>query len=874
MRALRFALTLAWREARGSAGRLALLAGAVSCGVGALVAIDSFAEALQDSVRRQSRALLGADLSLASGSRFSATATRLVADLVREGGGDQVAVARVTSFGAMGYAPKGATTRLVQVSAVEPGYPFYGRIETDPPDAWAALQSGDPPGALVDPSLLATLDAQPGDALALGEARFTIRGKVVSVPGDVGIRSALGPRVFIAAKDVGRTGLLGFGSRARYETYLRLAPGASADRLADRFRPRLAAERISLRTVSDDQRSLRSALGRWASFLGLMAFVALLLGGLGVASAVHAFIQRRTETIAVLRCLGATPRRVLSAYLLQSAAMAMAGGVMGAAAGTAAQLLLPRVLAGLLPVDVDFAPSPRAILYGLALGLLVATAFALPALLAVRDVSPVAVFRKAYEPPTRRRDRWWIGVRLGVVIALVALSILEAGALRPGLAFAAGIGVALAVLWLAAAALVRLLRRSTPRSLAYVWRQGLANLHRPANQTVAVVLALGLGTFVLATVFLVQDNLLRGLRVDSRGERPNLALFDIQPDQKAAVEAAVRAEGLRAAPAVPIVPMRIQSVKGRAASTVLASAAVSRPAPDEAGRRPERMSEVPSPWTLRREYRSTYRDRLAPTERIVAGQPWAEGEWKDAAAVAGRAVPVSVEAEVAKELGVGVGDEIVWDVQGVAVPTRVASLREVEWARFEPNFFVVFPEGPLARAPQTFVTLTRMDDPARRGRFQRRMVELFPNVTVLDLSQVQHALEDIVARVSLAIRFMAVFTLGAGAAILVGAVAASRHQRMREAALLKALGARRSQVLRIVLAEYASLGTLAAAVGVSLAVGAAWALLRWRFESPLAVPLPALASLAAAVVALTVAVGLWSSVEVFRKTALEVLRAE
>jgi putative ABC transport system permease protein len=871
VRALRFALTLAWREARGSTGRLALLAGAVSCGVGALVAIDSFADALQDSVRQQARALLGADLSLSSANPFSAAAEKVLAELIRAGGGGQVSIARVVGFGAMAYAPRGAGARLVQVSAVEPGYPFYGRIETDPPEAWGLLQAADPPGVVVDPSLLAILEAGPGDTLSIGEARFTIRGTIVNVPGDVGIRSAFGPRVFIAARDVGRTGLLGFGSRARYEAYLRLPADASADRLADRFRPPLAAERVNLRTVSEDQRNLNSALGRLARYLGLMAFVALLLGGLGVASAVHAFIQRRTETIAVLRCLGATPRRVLAAYLLQSAAMAVVGGLVGGAAGTAVQLLLPRVLAGLLPVDVEFAPSPRSIVYGLALGLLVSTAFALPALLAVRDVSPVAVFRKAYEPPVRRRDRWWIGVRLGVALALVALSVLEAGAVRPGLAFAAGIAAALAALWLAAAALVRLLRRSIPRGLAYVWRQGLANLHRPANQTVAVVLALGFGTFVLATVFVVQDNLLRGLRVTGSGERPNLALFDIQPDQRDGILAAIRGEGLHAAPAVPIVPMRILSVKGRAASTILASASVFA-----AGPREERTGarSGPSPWTVRREYRSTYRDALAPTERIVAGRPWAEGEWRNAATSAGRAVPISMEAEVARELGVGVGDEIVWDVQGVALATRVATLREVEWVRFEPNFFVVFPEGPLDQAPQTFVTLTRMDDPERRGRFQRRMVERFPNVTVLDLSQVQRAIEDIVSRVSLAIRFMALFTLGAGAAILVGSVAASRHQRMRETAVLKALGARRSQVMRIVFAEYASLGALAAAAGVSLAVAAAWALLRWRFESSLAVPVPALLSLAAAVVALTVAVGLWSSVEVFRKTALEVLRAE
>jgi putative ABC transport system permease protein len=269
-------------------------------------------------------------------------------------------------------------------------------------------------------------------------------------------------------------------------------------------------------------------------------------------------------------------------------------------------------------------------------------------------------------------------------------------------------------------------------------------------------------------------------------------------------------------------------------------------------------------WALRREYRSTYRDSLVRSEKLAAGRWWTPGG----------ETQISVESDLAAELGVGVGDEIVWDVQGVELKTTVASLRDVDWARFEPNFFVVFRPGALERAPQTLVLLTRAEDPSVRGTLQRRLAERLPNVTAIDLSIIQGALERLVERVALAIRFMALFTLATGALVLVGALATSRFQRIREGALLRTLGATRSQLLRIVLAEYAALGLLAALAAAVLSTAAAWALARWVFEDTFAVPAGPLAGLTLGVVALTVVVGLVNSREVIRRTPLEILRQE
>jgi putative ABC transport system permease protein len=822
--------------------------------VAALVAIHSFTANLLQSVREKAQALLGADLCVASGARFTTGAEQAIADLAREAGraGVPARLARVTSFGAMVYAPRTRGTRLVQISAVEPGYPFYGPIETAPAEAWAALPGG---GLVADPALLTALDLEVGDTLVLGEARFTLAGTIRSVPGDIGVRAALGPRAFIAASRVEETRLLAFGSRARYEAFFALPKEADPQRLAVQFRPRLSAERATVRTVEDDQARLTESLGRLSRYLGLVALMALLLGGLGVASAVHAFVKMKLETVAVLRCLGATGGQVLGVYVAQAALLGLVGSALGAAVGVAVQLLFPRLLRGLLPVDVTIAVSWPAVLGGLGLGLWATLAFALLPLLRVRRVSPLVVLRRQ-TGEDRPAGREWARVlaAAALVLSVIGLAVVEAGRIGTGLAFSAGIGVALLALWLAAAALLRGVRQLRARRLPYLVRQGLANLHRPANQTVTVVLALGFGAFLLGTLVLLQHNLLRDLRTGGDAERPNLAFFDIQPDQAEAVAAAIRSAGFTPAAPVAIVPMRIRAVKGQLAADIL--------------RAPGDAREVADRWALRREYRSSYRDTLTRSERIVAGEAFAPG------AGATTPVPVSLEAGLARELKVGVGDEIVWDVQGVGVPSRVVSLRDVEWARFEPNFFAVFPEGPLDAAPQTAVILTRVADEAARGTLQRRIAETLPNVTTLDLSQLQQAIETIVGRVALAIRFMASFTLAAGAVVLLGAVMAGRYQRVREGVLLRTLGATRDQVRRILLVEYAALGALASAAAALLAGGAGYALVRFVFEGRFVFPAGPFALLGASVVGLTLLVGLWGSTEAYRRTPIEVLRGE
>ena len=865
-----FVRRMAWRETRGSRRRLLLLTGAIAAGVAALVAVNSFAANLRGSVTRQAQALFGADLSISSRREFTPRVQALLDTLVAPdparglGPGRK---ARVVSFSGMAYVPRTEGVRLVQVAAVEPGYPFYGEIRTDPPGAWSQLQKGD--RVLVDPSLLTALGARRGDTLALGKSRFVISATVLNQPGSIAVAASFSPRIFIAAADLPATGLLRFGSRVGYETFVELADPDRATAISKEYRPILRPERAGIRSVEENRSDLTEGLTQLSNYLGLVGLIALLLGGMGVASAVHVFIRQKLDTIAVLRCLGAETSRLFTIYLVQALAMGALGSLIGAGLGGALQRVLPLLLADLLPIDVQVRLDPGAVALGVGLGIWASAVFALMPLLGIRRVSPLMTLRRDVEPPRRRRDPARLLAALVLAGSVAALAVLQAGGLRDGLGFTAGIGVAVLFLWLASLGLIRGVRRWFPSRWPYVWRQGLANLYRPANQTVTVVLSLGFGAFLLSTLFLVQHNLLRDLRMDGPGERPNLAFIDIQPDQREGVLEELRAEGFSSFEAAPMVPMRISSVKGT--PVVLRQ-------PDETGSTEADEAAARPGWALRHEYRSTYRDTLAGSETLVEGTWWdgpmpAGREAKEDPLPAGNGpVDVSLELDIAGELGVTIGDEIVWDVQGIRITSRVANLRKVDWARFEPNFFAVFRGGVLDRAPQFFVTMVRVDDPATRGTLQRRMAERYPNVTSIDLSSIQRVLEDILGRVALAVRFMAGFSLATGTVVLVGAIATTRFQRVREAALLKTLGATSRQVLRIFFAEYLALGLLSAGMAVVLASGAGWLLSRFLFETSYALPYAALAALLGATVVLTVGIGLGNSLDILRRTPLDVLR--
>jgi putative ABC transport system permease protein len=842
-------LRLAWRESRTARRRLLLYMSSIALGVAALVAIDSFSGNVTRSVRSQSRSLLGGDVAfVARSGSFPARVDTLLDSIATAG----TPVARVTSFASMGVIPRTQGTRLVQVRAVSPGYPFYGTITTQPAGRWAGLHAG--AHALVDPSLLVALDAQVGDSLVLGYGRFEITGTLDEVPGDPGIAAVIGPRVFIPARYLAETQLLVFGSRAEYEALVKLPPSVSATSFLQPLRSRIDSSKVRIRTVADTERRMTRAVDRLGDFLSIVGLIALLLGGVGVASGVSAFVARKIDTVAVLRCLGATSAQVLVIFVVQAALMGLLGASAGALLGVGIQFLLPRAVGEFLPLEVDLQLEPAAIALGLGVGLWVALVFALRPLIALRRVSPLQALRRDVDPAALRstwRDWPRLLVDLALVASIVVIAISRTG-VRDGLALSAGIAGVLLVLWLSAGLLSAVARRAVRAGWPYVVRQGVANLYRPANQTRSVVLSLGFGAFLVSTIYLVQTNLLREFDVNTDASRANVLFFDVQEDQAADVSAIVRAQGHAIVQETPIVTMRIAEVNGRTVAQLLGDTA-----------------RVGESWPLRREFRSTYRSTLVSSERLTAGR-W----FTDTGAVLapGTIGEVSFEQEVGRELNVALGDTVVWDVQGVRVPTRVTSFREVNWARFEPNFFAVLTPASLAPAPKQFVILTNVPTPAGIAQLQRAVVNRHPNVSSVDLSLIQRTVGEVVRKVSLAVRFLAVFSLAMGIPVLFSAVSSTRRDRLREGVLLKTLGATRAQIRNILLAEYALLGLLGALTGMLLSFVGAWGLTHFVFEGTFRPAYVPALSIAAGMSLLTLLIGGLTGRDVFRETPMAALR--
>ena len=850
-------LRLAWRESRTARRRLLLYMSSIALGVAALVAIDSFAANTGRSVREQSRSLVGGDLQLTSRGPWTRPARALLDSLARAG----APVARTTQFASNGLVPRTGRTRLVQVRAVEPGYPFYGTVTTRPAGRWASLGTG--PHALVDPSLLTALDARVGDTLSLGLGRFEIAGTLENVPGDPGIAAVLGPRVYIPARYLAETQLLVFGSRAEYAAVVKLPARVDPARWARVNRPALDKAGLRARTVADTERNLTEAVDRLSNFLSVVGLIALLLGGVGVASGVGAFVARKLDTVAVLRCLGATSPQVLLIYVTQSAIMGLAGAGVGVLLGLVLQFGLPRLFADFLPVDVVVRPEWRAIGAGLGVGLWVALVFALRPLLALRNVSPLQAIRRDVDAVALRprgrglRSVDWIArlVDLAVGASVLALAVARTGRWRDGVGVTVAIAGALLVLYLSAAATVWVARRALRAGWPYVIRQGVANLYRPGSQTRAVTLALGFGAFLVSTVFLVRSNILGDLEARAGTARANVLFFDVQEDQAPGLDSIARARHY-ATPGglTPIVTMRLASINGRTTAQLLADTAPGRP------RR--------APWTLRREYRSTYRTTLGSAERVTAGK-FFTGDG------AGAAVPeVSLDAGLARDLGARLGDTLSWDVSGVQVRTRLTSLRDVNWARFEPNFFAVFQPAALREAPKQFVLLA--DVPTAQGvaELQRDVVTRYPNVSTIDLSLVQNTVGRIVGRVSTAVRFLGAFCLAMGIPVLFSAVAATRRDRVRDAVLLKTLGATRAQVTRILLAEYATLGVLGSLAGMVLSFAGAWALAHYIFHQAFRPDFGSALTVAAILTTVTVVIGLITGRDAYRGTPAAALREQ
>lgn len=842
---MKFILRMARREIRSSWRRLLFFFLCIGIGVGSIVALRTTVQNVNRSVAGEARQLLTADVQLDSTRPWKPESLEIIERVARTQG----VLARTETIEANTMARPAAAANqaamMVELKGIEPPFPLYGDFTLAGGARFShdLLKNG---GAVVAPLLLERLKLRVGDSIKIGESAFEIRGVIEREPGSGG-GFRLGPRIMIERSAVEGTGLVGFGSRARRRILLKTSEG-EFDALVQRLRAELKGQLVTVNSYKDSQQNLSEQFARTENYLSLTGLIVLVLGGIGVSSVTRVFIEQKRQSIAVIKCVGGTGRQIIAVYLAQVVALGIAGSLFGVALAKGALLLAGRYFAQSLPPDMSYDLTRGAVAQGVGLGLLVSVLFSLMPLLRVRHIKPNMLLREdegAGKRPRLDLLRWATGAL--VVLGLIALSSWQAGSALVGLYFMTGLAVTALTLYAAALVLIFLVRRAR-RLRSFALRQSISSLYRPGNQTRVIVMAVGLGAFVVMSIHSLQTNLLAEIDLSRRTSLPNMFLIDIQPDQKQGVEELItRATGERPE-LIPTVRARIYAINDRAVDL------------DAGEMRRDR-------GRLGREYVVTYRPRLEANETLVAGNFWDTSPSPEP--------EVSIEEGMRGLVGLDVGGQITFDIAGRKLTARVTSVRRVDWRNSRTGFMILFRPGALESAPQMLVApFNGPPQEPERSRFQRELLDQYPNISVIDVAEVVSTLGRILNNVTLAVSFLGGFVLLCGVLILVGSIAMTKFQRVYEVAVLKTLGAKRKVLLAMLFIEYGLLGLVAGLVGALASNVLSYAVAHFILEIPWAFSaVQTLAGIALTVVLVTI-VGLSSSLNVLTRKPLAILRAQ
>ena len=783
---LRFSL----RELRGGLRGFRLFVACLALGVAVIAGIGTLSSAIVAGLERDGRSLLGGDIEFRLTHRAATPEER--AFMERQG-----KVSEAVQMRAMAHAVRSDQRTLVELKAVDGAYPLHDSVRLGDGtelDAALAVRKGIF-GAAVDAQALIRLEAEIGDRLDIGEASFEIRAVIEREPDRATDGLTLGPRVMIALDALPATRLVQPGSLAHWHYRILLPPGRSSAMVEAEAQRAFAESGWRIRDWKEGSPGVRRFLDRAALFLVLVGLTALLIGGVGVANAVHAHLDGKTPTIATLKSIGATTGLIFRVYLWQTMLLAAFGIAIGLAIGLAVPNLAASALSQVLPLPlvpgIYWQPLALAALYGL----LVALAFTIWPLARAADIRPAALYRDLVAP-LQRWPRWpYVAGMLLMFAALAALAVFGADERRFAFFFVVAAIAAFILFRLIAAAVAFLARRAMPPHGARL-KLAVASLHRPGAATAALLLSLGVSLTLLVAIALVESNLHAQVEERLPDEAPAFFFVDIQPHQSEAFVALVKATpGARDLETVPNLRGRITSVKGVPAEQVQAAS-------DQR-------------WVLQGDRGLTFARTLPEGSTLVAGRWWPENY--DGPPL------ISMEERAAKGLGVWIGDKLTVNILGRQIEAEIVNIRRLDWSSFGINFVLVFSPGLLERAPHTLLATVKATPEAENALF-RSVTQQFPNISVVRMKDVLNELNAIVARLGAAVRGAAAVTLIAGLFVLAGAVAAEHRKRLRGSAVLKALGATRRDILAAHLIEYGLVGLVGASLAFLLGWFAAWAM--------------------------------------------------
>lgn len=842
---MNFILKLTRREIRSSWRRLLFFFLCIALGVGSVVFLRSLIQNVTKVVGNDARALLTADIDISTSNDFTPTDVAKIEEVVAkfpivEGRNETISSALM----ARPADPANQSLQFIELRGIEPPFPLVGdfRISNGQPFDFRML---DDHGIVVARILLEQLQVKVGDKLKIGEAEYEIRSTFDEEPGgSSGFR--LGPRVFIAKKAFDEAGITRTTGRIRRRILYRTSEDPTP--LVRALRDALAGTSLQVNSYREQQENLNDQFVRTENYLSLTGLLILVLGGVGVWNVARAFVEQKRKTVAVLKCLGATGWRVIAVYLLQIVALGLIGSVFGVVLAQGGLWGLRERFIDTLPAKMSYIVTFTSAWQGVILGVLISILFSTLPLMQIRTIKPKLLLRDENNENITRLDRTkWLfgGLCVGI---LLGLAVWQAGSIKVGAIFLAGLGLTGGVLFGAASALTWALRKAK-RFSSFSIRQAVNSLYRPGNQTRVVLLAVGLGAFVIIAVQTMQANLVREFDFTQNQNLPSLFFIDIQKSQiDALMQMVEKATGERPE-SIPTVRARIAAVNGEGI---------------DLNQREIRQQQ----GQIGREFAITYRPHLDQNESVIGGTWWDNSPPPDEA-------QVSVESGMAATLKVAPGDSITFDISGRKITARVANIREIDVRNARTAFVFVFRPGALEGAPQTYAaTVLKHVGATDRQRLQRQIVDTFPNVQIFDVADIIATVDRLVRNFVIAISFVGSFVLLTGILILIGSVALTKSQRVYENAILKTLGARRGTLATILVAEYGLLGLLSGFVATTFAVTLSYVVCRylmdieWRFD-------PAITTCGVVLTTLLVMlVGSLASFDVLFRKPLSTLRSQ
>ncbi|HEX5234751.1 MAG TPA: FtsX-like permease family protein [Silvibacterium sp.] len=835
---------VAWREMRASKAKFAFVLLSVAIGVAALTGVRGFSQAFQKALLGDARSLMAGDLSARLFRQASPKETQQLDALH---GVERTIVTETVSMSEVAGDP---VPLLVSLKAVDPAsYPFYGNVVLRPAESLRDALTDRT--VLVDDNLLVRLKAKVGDRLKVGDSWFRIAAVIVREPDRMSAGVGLGPRVMITRHAMMQSGLLGLGSRATERYLFRLGPGENIATV------RTELEKILPDALITDFREtnpeLTNGLDHATGLLSLICLVAMVLGAIGVGTAMRAHLQQRIEVLAIMKSMGATSGDILRIYLLQTMFLGLAGGLIGVALGLGVEYAFPTLLGSLLPLRPGLAVAARPMAAALATGILTTVLFCLPPLLDVRSVRPIAVLRKAVETGdpggwfARQKERKLQWASIVVIVAgLAGIAAGLSDSWLIGRWFAGSLAAILVVILGLSAITLRGLRAflgKTRLHLPSSLRHGLSNLYRPGNQSAAVLAALGTGVMLILTVFLMQSAVVREMHSEVAPGTPNVFLVDIAPEEIAGVKALLAKQpGAQGSlETIPVISSRMVSIDGVGL---------------------ENLKVKNYPKRLLRSVSLTWADQVPTGTKIVQGKWWKAGD----------SAGLAVVDHAATRLHLHVGSQIVFEVSDHTIATKVTAIYKVDGEHaFARSEFILAP-AMLKDIPATWYGAVHLA-PETIAQMERALFAAYPTITVISLADILQTVQDVVGHITLVIRFLAGFSILAGAVILASSIASTRFRRIREVVVLKTLGATRARIAQVFSVEFTVLGLLAGLVGTVFANLLARVLLH-RMQVTFHVSFRPTAAAIGFTAILAVATGWVASFRILGQKPLEVLREE